>query len=83
MAIKATLSCLSTFGLAVTLSGCAGAPDKCATTQTPHFGSVQPASQAIQDAVKSGTFKSGPGITSSMTAPVGITVTRKTSVGCN
>lgn len=74
-----SLSCLISFSLAAALSGCTApiAPASeypCRTdSTTPQAGIAKSSSQAIQEAGKTGRFKGG-GITSSMTAPVGITV---------
>ena len=84
MAINVPLSCLSPFALAATLlSGCAVPQPVCINgsrvIQSENQGSVQSSQQAIQNANKTGSFQSGSGITSSMTAPVGMTVTRKSA----
>lgn len=88
MAIKVPLSCLSPFALAAALlGGCAMPQPACINGSRviqsgENQGSVQSAHQAIQNANKTGSFSSGPGITSSMTASVGMTVTRR-SADCN
>lgn len=92
MAMKLPVSCLLPFGLVAALTGCAtpnGPVTDCANgarvVHSENYSTTRPATQAIQDAVKSGSFSSGSTITSSMTANVGMTVTRRSSVpvvGC-